>query len=93
MNFKQLLAGFEAAVPAVAQVVAAMHPENTAEGVKIAAGVQLFEILVAGVHQIAATSAAASAPVAAAAAAPAGNEGAQDPNVQPSTTGALIQLQ
>lgn len=62
MNFKQLLAGFEAAVPAVGQVVAAMHPENALEGAKIAAGVQLFQFLAAGLHQIATASAAAGAP-------------------------------
>lgn len=61
MNLKQLLAGFEAAVPAVGQIVVAMHPEDTAEGIKIAAGIQLFKFVVDGVHQIAAASAAAAA--------------------------------
>lgn len=60
MNLKQLLAGFEAAVPAVGQIVTAMHPENAAEGVKIAAGVELFKLFAAGMHQIAAASAAAA---------------------------------
>lgn len=67
MNLKQLLAGFEAAVPAVGQIVTAMHPENTSEGVKIAAGVELFKLFAAGVHQIAAASTAAAEPPAPAA--------------------------
>lgn len=73
MNLKSFLAGLEAAVPAVGQIVVAMHPENATEGVKIAAGVELFKLVAAGMHQIAAASASPAVP------APAGMQTAVGP--------------
>jgi hypothetical protein len=64
MDLKKFIAALEIGIPAVGQIVTELHPENTAEGVKIAAGVQLFKFLVEGVQAIAAAGEAPAAPAA-----------------------------
>jgi hypothetical protein len=67
MNFAKFLSALELAVPTIGQIVTTLHPENVAEGVKIAAGVELFKVVSAGIHAIsesAATTEAPAAPVA-----------------------------
>ena len=80
MNFAKFLAAMEAAVPTVGQIVTILHPENVGEGVKIAAGVQLFQMFAAGVHAVMSATAEAPATDTQAPAAPAAT-GAPAPNV------------
>lgn len=70
-NLSNLLDALSAGLPAIGQMVVALHPADTAEEIKIAAGVQLVQILAASLHQVAASApAAAPAPADPAPAAP-----------------------
>lgn len=66
-NLSNILDALAAGLPSIGQMVVALHPGDTAEEIKIAAGVQLVQILAASLHQVAA-SAAPAAPAAATAA-------------------------
>lgn len=62
-NLSNILDALAAGLPAIGQMVVALHPADTAEEIKIAAGVQLVQILAASLHQV--TSAAPATPAAA----------------------------
>lgn len=53
-NLSNILDALSAGLPAIGQMVVALHPADTAEEIKIAAGVQLVQILAASLHQVAA---------------------------------------
>lgn len=52
-NLSNILDALSAGLPAIGQMVVALHPGDTAEEIKIAAGVQLVQILAASLHQVA----------------------------------------
>lgn len=68
-NLSHILDALSAGLPAIGQMVVALHPGDTAEEVKIAAGVQLVQILAASLHQVAASAPAPAQPTTAAPAA------------------------
>lgn len=55
-NLSNILDALAVSLPNIGQMVVALHPGDTAEEIKIAAGVQLVQILAASLHQVAATS-------------------------------------
>ena len=55
-NLSNILDALSAGLPAIGQMVVALHPADTAEEIKIAAGVQLVQILAASLHQVAASA-------------------------------------
>lgn len=59
-NLSNILDALSAGLPAIGQMVVALHPADTKEEIKIAAGVQLVQILAASLHQV--TSAAPATP-------------------------------
>lgn len=61
-NLSNILDALSAGLPAIGQMVVALHPGDAAEEIKIASGVQLVQILAASLHQVA-TSAPAAAPM------------------------------
>lgn len=60
-NLSNILDALSAGLPAIGQMVVALHPGDTPEEIKIAAGVQLVQILAASLHQVASTAPAAPA--------------------------------